>query len=64
MADTRHVPESAESLHLVSLSAALSGSPHSVAAVAVAAVEPLLLRLPPQPDLLAAAVLLVTESLQ
>ena len=56
MTKTRHVPESAESLHLVSLSAALSGSLHSAAAAAVAAAEPLLLQLPPQSDLLAAAV--------
>ena len=57
MTNTRHIPESAESLHLVSLSAALSGSLHSAAAAAaVAAAEPLLLQLPPQPDLLAAAV--------
>ena len=58
MTDTQHIPESAESLHSVSLSAALSGSLHSAA---VAVVEPLLLQLPLQPDLFAAAVLPVTE---
>jgi hypothetical protein len=62
MTDKQHVPGSAESLHLVSLSAALSGSLHSAAAAAV--VEPLLPQLPQQPDLLAAAVLPVTELLQ
>jgi hypothetical protein len=56
MTNTHHVPESAESLHLVSLSAALSGSLHFVAAAAAVAAAELLLLLPPQPDLLAAAV--------
>ena len=61
MNNTEHVPESVESLHLVWLSAELSGSLHSAA---VAVVEPLLLQLPQQPDLFAAAVLPVTELLQ